>query len=225
MPNLTAYAETCAAIGNVFWNYRMFLLHGESKYMDVLERTLYNGLISGVGLDGKSFFYTNTLEVKNNFTHPDLETGRSGWFTCSCCPTNITRLIPSVPGYIYARKDNNIYVNLYISSSASLEFNKKNSVFLTQQSNYPWDGHIRITLQPGSPVNFNLLLRIPGWARNEATPGGLYQFQNSVDSPIVIMINGQDCNYRKEKGYAVLNRKWKAGDIIELRLPMDVKKI
>lgn len=225
LPNLTAYAETCAAVGNVFWNYRMFLLHGDAKYMDVLERTLYNGLISGVGLDGKSFFYTNTLEVKNNFTHPDLETGRSGWFTCSCCPTNITRLIPSVPGYIYAWKDNNIYVNLYISSSASVEFNKKNSVLLSQQSNYPWDGHIRVTLKPRSPLNFRLLLRIPGWAKNEPTPGDLYRFQNFADSPIVIKINGQECKYEMEKGYAVLTRKWKEGDIIELLLPMEVKKI
>ncbi len=115
LPNTTAYNETCAAIANVFWNERMFLLHGDSKYIDVLEKILYNGLISGVGLDGKSFFYTNAMQIKNSFTHPDMEATRSGWFPCSCCPTNLVRLLPSVPGYIYAQKDDKIFVNLFIS--------------------------------------------------------------------------------------------------------------
>ena len=115
LPNATAYNETCAAIANVFFNERMFLLHGDSKYIDVLEKTLYNGLISGVGMDGKSFFYTNAMQIKNSFQHPDMEATRSGWFPCSCCPTNVVRLIPSIPGYVYAQKDNNVYVNLFIS--------------------------------------------------------------------------------------------------------------
>ncbi len=105
LPNATAYNETCAAIALVYWNYRMFLLHGDAKYMDILEKSLYNGLLSGVGLDGKSFFYTNAMQIKNDFQHADMEATRSGWFECSCCPTNIVRLIPSIPGYMYAQKD------------------------------------------------------------------------------------------------------------------------
>src|SRR4029077_8743862 len=120
LPNTTAYNETCAAIAGVFWNERMFLLHGESKYIDVLEKMLYNGLISGVGLDGKSFFYTNAMQIKNSFNHPDMEATRSGWFPCSCCPTNVVRLLPSVPGYVYAQKDDKLFVNLFISSNVSL---------------------------------------------------------------------------------------------------------
>ena len=121
LPNATAYNETCAAIANVFWNERMFLLHGDSKYIDVLEKILYNGLISGVGLDGKSFFYTNAMQIKNSFSHPDMEATRSGWFPCSCCPTNVTRLLPSVPGYMYAQKDDKIFANLFISGTAALK--------------------------------------------------------------------------------------------------------
>ncbi len=120
LPNATAYNETCAAISNVYWNHRMFLLHGDSKYIDVLEKILYNGLISGIGLDGKSFFYTNAMQIKMGAAHKDMEAARSGWFECSCCPTNLTRLIPSVPGYMYAQKDDNLYVNLFIAGSADL---------------------------------------------------------------------------------------------------------
>ncbi|HET6996468.1 MAG TPA: beta-L-arabinofuranosidase domain-containing protein, partial [Chitinophagaceae bacterium] len=109
LPNATAYNETCAAIANVYFNHRMFMLHGDSKYIDVLEKTLYNGLISGVGMDGKSFFYTNAMQVKSSYSHQDMEVERSGWFPCSCCPTNVVRLIPSVPGYVYAQKDNDLY--------------------------------------------------------------------------------------------------------------------
>jgi DUF1680 family protein len=139
LPNTTAYNETCAAIANVYWNHRMFLLHGNAKYMDVLEKTLYNGLISGIGLDGKSFFYTNAMQVTGRFRHGDLEAARSGWFECSCCPTNLTRLIPAIPGYIYAQKDNDLFVNLFISGSADLSI-RKTPVQITQQNNYPWEG-------------------------------------------------------------------------------------
>src|ERR1700710_2890029 len=133
LPNATAYNETCAAIGSVFLNQRMFLLHGDSKYIDVMEKTLYNGLISGVGLDGKSFFYTNAMQVSDSFTGPDLERERSGWFTCSCCPTNMARLLPSIPGYIYALNGKSVYVNLFISGTANVEVNHK-AVQITQQN-------------------------------------------------------------------------------------------
>jgi DUF1680 family protein len=227
LPNATAYAETCAAIGSVYWNYRMFLLHGDAKYMDILEKTLYNGLISGVGLDGKTFFYTNAMQVKNSFNHNDLEIVRPGWFTCSCCPTNVARLIPSVPGYIYATKGSDIYVNLYISGTASVRTDEKNPIELIQQNNYPWEGNIRLTVNPKRTSDFGLLLRIPGWARNEAIPGGLYKFlgdQTAAPRP-VLTINGQHVDYELVKGYAVIRRSWKKNDVIELTLPMDVKRV
>jgi DUF1680 family protein len=221
LPNATAYAETCAAIGSVYWNYRMFLLHGDAKYIDILEKTLYNGLISGVGLDGKTFFYTNAMQVRNSYTHNDLEIVRPGWFTCSCCPTNVARLIPSVPGYIYATKGSEIYVNLYISGSATI-----NSIQFNQENNYPWDGKIKMTVNPKKPTDLTMMMRIPGWARNEAIPGDLYHFLGS--SPAVkptLTVNGQKVDYEISKGYAIVKRTWKKNDIIELELPMDIKKV
>ncbi len=224
LPNATAYNETCAAIANVYWNHRMFLLHGESKYMDVLEKTLYNGLISGVGMDGNSFFYTNAMEIKNVFNHKDMEAGRSGWFTCSCCPTNVTRLIPSVPGYVFAQNNTDVYANLFISGTTKLMVNKK-EVQIEQQNNYPWDGDLAFKITPRSPVTFALRIRLPGWAQNEPVPSDLYTFQKNTGSEIVIRINGLPTRYSVEKGYAVLNKLWKKGDLVEVKLPMDVKRI
>jgi DUF1680 family protein len=224
LPNETAYNETCAAIGSVFWNERMFLLHGDSKYIDVLEKTLYNGLISGVGLDGKSFFYTNAMQVSTSFTFPDLERSRSGWFTCSCCPTNLVRLLPSIPGYIYAQDGNNVYVNLFISGTGSLMVNNK-AVNITQQNNYPWDGALAFTIDPTSAIAMSVRVRIPGWARNEAMPSDLYSYETSSAQKIDIKINGVPADYRIEKGYAVLTKKWKKGDKVELNLPMNVQRV
>jgi len=224
LPNATAYNETCAAIANVYWNHRMFLLHGDAKYIDILEKSLYNGLISGVGMDGKSFFYTNALEIKNNFKHSDQEGERSGWFTCSCCPTNITRLIPSVPGYVYAQKNDQLYVNLFVSGSSSLTVNKK-SVQIVQKNNYPWEGNLTFTITPQSPLPFSLLIRIPGWARNEAMPSNLYSFQQNSRAPVTIKINGKEVDYKIGNGYAVLSRTWKKGDVVEVNLPMEVRRV
>lgn len=224
LPNATAYNETCAAIANVYWNHRMFLLHGESKYMDILEKSLYNGLISGVGMDGNSFFYTNAMEIKNIFQHKDMEAARSGWFTCSCCPTNITRLIPSVPGYVYAQKNSQIFANLFVSGIASLVINKK-SVQIEQQNNYPWDGNLVFKINPKSPLEFSMHIRIPGWAQGKAMPSDLYTFKDAAEKKVEIKVNGSPINYTIENGYAVLNRKWKKGDKIEVNLPMDVKRV
>ncbi|MGN6604927.1 MAG: glycoside hydrolase family 127 protein [Ginsengibacter sp.] len=224
LPNTTAYNETCAAVANVFWNERMFLLHGDSKYIDVLEKILYNGLISGIGLDGKTFFYTNAMQVTNNFTHPDLEPERSGWFPCSCCPTNLVRLLPSVPGYIYAQKDDQVYANLFISSNVDLKIKNKD-VSITQQNNYPWNGDLKFIINPKSSFDFSMLIRIPGWAHNEAIPSDLYAFENNSDQKVSITINGKEVPYQMEKGYAVLNRKWKKNDVIEVKLPMQVRRV
>ncbi|SDS46818.1 hypothetical protein SAMN05216490_1208 [Mucilaginibacter mallensis] len=224
LPNATAYNETCAAIGDVFWNQRMFLLHGDSKYIDVLEKVLYNGLISGVGLDGKSFFYTNAMQITDGFTHPAMEPTRSGWFECSCCPTNMVRFLPSLPGYIYAQKGNSIYVNLFIAGTANISLNNKN-VKITQVNNYPWSGALSLNVEPQMPARFNVLVRIPGWSRAKAIPSDLYSFENTTPSNIIIKLNGRPVKYILQNGYAVINNQWKKGDKITLNLPMDVKEV
>ncbi|TFF34318.1 glycoside hydrolase family 127 protein [Mucilaginibacter psychrotolerans] len=224
LPNTTAYNETCAAIGSVFWNQRMFLLHGDAKYIDVLEKVLYNGLISGVGLDGKSFFYTNAMQIQEHFNHPDIERERSGWFVCSCCPTNIARLIPSVPGYIYGQNGKDVFVNLFISGTGSMLVNKK-SLQITQQNNYPWDGGLAFIINPASAMDMNFKIRIPGWAQNQAVPSDLYSYQQPLNKKVVIKLNGQPVDYQIEKGYAVISKKWKKGDKVEMLLPMDVQRV
>ncbi len=224
LPNATAYNETCAAIANVYWNYRMFLLHGDAKYMDILEKSLYNGLISGVGLDGKSFFYTNAMQIKNSFQHRDMEATRSGWFECSCCPTNLARLLPSIPGYMYAQKDDNLYINLFINSNTDLTIRNK-PVQIIQQNNYPWDGGLSFNINPKAATAFNVLVRIPGWAQNKAIPSGLYWFQNNSDAKPVIKVNGQPVEYTIQNGYASISRTWKKNDLLEVNLPMEIRRV
>ena len=226
LPNLTAYNETCAAIANVYWNYRMFLLHGDSKYIDVLERSLYNNVISGVGLDGKTFFYPNplTCDAKYKFNEGGSLT-RQPWFNCSCCPTNLCRFLPSVPGYIYAQKQDNIYINLFVASATKINLNAKTSVELSQQTKYPWDGNVKVTIKPQKKSLFAVCLRIPGWVRNQPVPSNLYSYINPVKETISIKVNGQNADYKTENGYAIINREWKQGDVIEYLLPMNIHRV
>jgi DUF1680 family protein len=224
LPNATAYNETCAAIANVYFNHRMFLLHGDSKYIDILEKSLYNGLISGVGMDGKSFFYTNAMQIQHSIQHKDMEEGRSGWFPCSCCPTNVVRLIPSVPGYAYAQKNSDVYVNLFMSGIASLQVNNK-PVTIEQQNNYPWEGNLTFKVNPAGSMPFNLLVRIPGWAQNQAMPSDLYSFVSTSDKRAEIKINDKPVDYKIQNGYAVLAKTWKKGDVVTVNLPMEVRKV
>jgi len=231
LPNGTAYNETCAAIGDVYWNQRMFLLHGESKYIDLMEKVLYNGMLSGVGLDGKSFFYTNAMQVTDGFSHNALERQRSGWFECSCCPTNILRLLPSLPGYIYAQKEHDLYVNLFISSKTTVNM-ADGAVEIVQENNYPWDGNLSFTLSTGAGSTgaamsepLTLRLRIPGWVRDEEIPSSLYSFTDKMGGMPLIRINGERVPYKMEAGYAVLNRKWKKGDKITMNLLMPVREV
>jgi uncharacterized protein len=190
LPNSTAYNETCAAIANVYWNQRMFQLHGEAKYIDILEKSLYNGLLSGVGMDGKSFFYTNAMEIKNHFRHGDMEAERAGWFTCSCCPTNITRLIPPIPGYMYAVRENNLYINLFATSKANILINNK-KVVISQQNNYPWDGDLMIKIDQTTAGPFTMRIRIPGWAQGKAMPSALYSFTGTADKKLKMILKWQ----------------------------------
>ncbi|HET9432059.1 MAG TPA: beta-L-arabinofuranosidase domain-containing protein, partial [Chitinophagaceae bacterium] len=224
LPNATAYNETCAAISNIYWNHRMFLLHGDSKYIDVLEKTLYNGMLSGIGLDGKSFFYTNAMQVREGFGAGRVESTRSGWFECSCCPTNLARIIPSIPGYVYGQKNDDIYINLFINSTTNLLIRNK-PVEIIQQNNYPWEGNLVFLVSPSASTNFSLFVRIPGWAREEAMPSGLYKFESAANSPISIQVNGQPIEYKMQNGYAIITRTWKRNDKLEVTLPMEVRRV
>ncbi|MCI1186629.1 glycoside hydrolase family 127 protein [Hymenobacter sp. DH14] len=224
LPNTTAYNETCASVADVYWNQRMFQLHGEAKYADILEKVLYNGLISGVGLDGKSFFYSNAMQVKNSASFPQTEPARAGWFDCSCCPTNLARLFPALPGYIYGQHDKDVYVNLFVSGTADLQVNKQ-PVQLVQQNNYPWDGGLKFTVNPARTTDFNLLVRIPGWARGEAMPSSLYTFATPSAEKVSIKINGKTTPYTLRNGYAVLARQWRKGDVVDVTLPMEVRRV
>jgi hypothetical protein len=226
LPNLTAYNETCAAIANVYWNYRMFLLHGDSKYIDVLERSLYNGVISGVGLDGKTFFYPNPLECDLHFKFNRGETlDRQPWFDCSCCPSNICRFLPSIPGYIYAQAAGSLYVNLFVQSSSTIQLDKKVPVTISQETKYPWDGDVKITVSPEKANQFALRLRIPGWVRNQPVPGDLYSYLAADVSPFSLTVNGEKVSFKEENGYAVIAREWKQGDVIDYSLPMDIHRV
>jgi len=218
LPNKDAYNETCAAIANVYWNFRMFELHGQSKYIDVLERSLYNNVLSGVSLDGKNFFYPNPLAADGSYT-------RQPWFDCSCCPTNLCRFMSSVTGYIYAQKGNSVYVNLFIGSSATLKLNGKQSVRIRQSSNYPWDGAISLSIQPTQKGKFALRLRIPGWAINQPVPSNLYSYLTPAPSAYTLKVNGMDYKAPVEEGYAVINRDWKKGDIVAYNLPMNIQRV
>ena len=224
LPNATAYNETCASVADVYWNQRMFQLHGHSKYIDVLEKVLYNGLISGVGLDGKSFFYSNALQIRNSASFPQTEPERAGWFDCSCCPTNLARLMPALPGYVYAQKGQDVFVNLFISGESELMVNKK-PLRINQQHNYPWNGDLKFTLSPTTATDFNLLIRLPGWARNEAMPGDLYRFASPSSEKISITINGRPVAYTVRDGYALLARKWHRNDVVEVHLPLEARAV
>jgi len=225
LPNLTSYNETCAAIANVYWNYRMFLLHGDAKYIDVMERSLYNNVIAGVGLDGKTFFYPNPLECDAKFPFNRGSLNRQPWFDCSCCPTNLCRFLPSVPGYIYARKQNTIYINLFVASSTKIDLNSKTSVELNQQTNYPWNGNVKITIDPSNRSKFAVYIRIPGWVRNQPVPGNLYSYINPAKETVVVRVNGKNAEFKTENNYAVIDREWKKGDLIEYNLPLNIHRI
>lgn len=218
LPNHTAYCETCAAIGNIYWNYRMFLVHGDSKYYDVLERTLYNGVISGISLSGDHFFYPNPLETHGDYT-------RSEWFGCACCPSNLCRYIASIPGYVYAQKDNDIYVNLYVQSNAEMQIDDQ-TIAINQKSKYPWDGHIELQVETEETTNFTMKLRIPGWVKNRPVPSDLYSYLNDSISEISVLLNNQKLDFTiGADGYIAINRKWEKGDLIALTLPMNIHRV
>ena len=214
------YCETCAGIGNVYWNHRLFMLHGDAKYIDVLERALYNNVIDGVSLDGKKFFYPNTQSSSGTGRRPE----RSEWFGCACCPGNIARFVASVPGYLYATKDTDVYVNLYAAGRGDLKVGD-NTVTITQETRYPWEGAVKLTIAPSSDCRFALKVRIPGWARNTPVPSDLYKYMDESSDKATLKLNGKPVALAVDKGYVTFDRTWTKGDMIELNLPMPIRRV
>jgi uncharacterized protein len=217
LPNATSYCETCAAIGSAFWNYRMFRLTGEAKYLDVFERTVYNGLISGVSLSGDKFFYVNPLESKG-------QNKRESWFGCSCCPPNIARFMASMPGYVFAKTDDTAYVNLFAACDGTIQL-KNNTVRIKQETWYPWDGTVKLTIEPTGTEMFMLAVRIPGWAQGKPVPSDLYSYVDSNAAPIEFKLNGTVIRPAIKNGFALLQRQWQKRDTVEIEMPMPAKYV
>ena len=216
LPNATAYCETCAAIGNVYVNHRLFLFHGDAKYYDVLERSLYNGVLSGISLDGGSFFYPNPLESAGGYE-------RKAWFGCACCPSNLCRFLPSVPGYIYATHGDSLYVNLFMEGVSDIQVGKR-KLKIEQTTAYPFEGNVSLKLLKGNG-NFAMRIRIPGWVRGQVVPGDLYRFADRKQTPYSVKVNGESVDGDIEKGYLTINRRWRKGDVVEISLDMSPRLV
>ena len=220
LPNQRAYAETCAAIGMCFWNHRMTLLTGDSRYADVFERVLYNGMLSGVSLDGKKFFYTNPLESEGDHH-------RSPWFRCACCPPNLIRFLAAMGQHIYAvsPEQNELYINHYVGSVTIVPVGAQ-QVTLRQRTEYPWEGEVEVSVRPESPAEFGLCLRIPDWARGTLDSTDLYSFVTPGQPSVRASVNGRSIPVESiEDGWLRINRRWKDGDTVVLQLPMTVKRV
>ena len=216
LPNMSAYCETCAAIAQVYLNYRLFLLHGDSKYYDALERSLYNGVISGISIDGGKFFYPNPLQSIGQHQ-------RQPWFGCACCPSNAARFIPSLPQYIYAVKDNSLYINLFNSNTVNVQVGKK-KVTLQQETNYPWDGDITLKIAGGAG-KYALNIRIPGWVKGEVVPSNLYTYTDGKRLGYTVKVNGEAVESPLQQGYFVIDRTWRKGDKVEIHFDMEPRTV
>ena len=223
LPN-HAYNETCAAIANVFWNQRMFLMKGESKYIDVLERTLYNAVLPGISFEGNTFFYPNVLEFDGKEKFNQGASERKPWFNCSCCPSNLSRFIPAVPNYIYAQSENKIYANLFVASNATFNLNNREFT-IEQDTKYPWEGKVRFLISTEKPVDFVFKIRIPGWAQNQPVPSDLYSYVGNQKNSVQLLVDNNSFPVETTKGYVSIHKKWRDGDVVELILPMEVRKV
>lgn len=218
LPNMTAYTETCASVANVFWNHRLYSATGNAMYLDALERTLYNGLISGIGQDGCSFFYPNPLESDGRFE-------RAGWFECSCCPGNVARLLPSMKQYIWSETTAGINLNLFIGSSAHLS-TTEGETDVTVETAYPWTGNVRVTVTPSTEKSrFTIGVRIPAWTGGEPAEGDLYRYVTPEKGRVGIRVNGKKYKAPISDGFAHIDREWKSGDVVEISLPMEPRFI
>ena len=218
LPNDSAYCESCAAIANVLWQHRMSLLKGEAKYADVMELTLYNGMLSGIAVSGDRFCYQNPLASGGS--------QRSEWIGLACCPTNLTRIIPQVGGLAYTTGKQRVVVNLYVAGEATLKMEDGTQVKLTQETDYPWNGRVRMKVTPEQASEFSFCLRIPGWAQGQPVPSDLYRFTDSTLPQVELKVNSELIDATPgEDGYVHLQRRWQAGDVIELDLPMPIHRV
>ncbi len=218
LPNMSAYAETCAGVGVVRWNHRLFLMTGDSKYIDVLERTLYNNVLDGVSLSGDHFFYPNPLASMGQHE-------RREWFGCACCPPNVARTLPSMPEYIYAHRDGEVYVNLYVASETDFEVNGT-PLHLTQQSGFPWEGSVRLQIDPAAALPAQLKLRVPGYVRNSPVPGELYRYVDPEVPSFTVTVNDAIVPVAvDDHGYLTLDRTWNPGDRVEVDFPLEVHAV
>ena len=225
LPNLTAYNETCAAQANILWNQRLFLLTGEAKYIDVLERTLYNGFLSGVGMDGKSFYYVNPLACDGEYRfNRETAMSRQPWYQTSCCPTNVVRLLPSLSGYVYAQRKRDIYVNLYIAGEGRFRI-KDTDVLIRQVTDYPWDGDIVLHVNVSKPLRFNLKLRVPGYTQNQPLPSDLYRFVKTSYEDVYLSLDGMLIPYVLQDGYISLEVEWRSTSQILLSFPLAPRRV
>ena len=218
LPNMSAYCETCAGVGNAKWNHRMFLMTGDSKFIDVLERTMYNNIMDGVSLSGDRFFYPNPLASYGQHE-------RRAWFGCACCPPNVARFLPEMPGYIYAQRAGSVYVNLYVSSATSFNL-PEGKISLAQKSGFPWEGDVAIRVTTNQATAAEIRLRIPGYVRNQPVPSDLYKYLTPANGTFPVKVNGASLQYQiDEQGYVTLNRSWSNGDVIEIDFPMEVQVV
>jgi len=224
LPNATAYLETCAAIANALWNERMFLLHGDAKYLDVVERVIYNGFLSGVSMTGDRFFYPNPLESDGVRKFNMGACDRAPWFGCSCCPVNDVRFIPEIASFIYATRGEDLFVNLFIGGSAKLDLAGA-PIEVKQTTRYPWEGKVNLAFALAQPKRFTLNLRVPGWARQDPVPSDLYRYADGLKPQVRLSVNGKTVGLKLERGFAQIERTWKAGDTVTLDLEMPVRRV
>jgi DUF1680 family protein len=217
LPNLSAWNETCAAYGNVVWNHRLFLLNRDARYIDVMERVLYNALLVGVSLRGDRFFYQNPLKSFGDYD-------RFEWINVPCCPPNVVRLVASLGDYVYATADHDLYVNLFMDNTADIEFDS-GQVTLRQETRYPWDGAIRLHIEQSDDAPFALNVRVPGWSRGSVMPGDLYAYTDAANPSVRLRVNGQPTQFVIENGYARLERTWRTGDVVDIEIPMPVRRV
>lgn len=217
LPNENAYCETCASVGMVFWNQRMGMLTGDAKYIDVLEKSLYNGALDGISLAGNQFFYGNVLASNG-------KQARRDWFGTACCPSNIARLLESLGNYIYGYNDNSIWVNLFVGSQTAIPL-KEQEVNIRTQTNYPWEGTLDIHVSPKKKTVFAVRVRYPGWVSGEAVPGGLYTYDAAQHAAAVVSVNNRSVTYQLENGYLVIDREWAPGDKLTVSFPMEIRRV
>ena len=223
LPNEQAYCETCASVGMVFWNQRMNAMTGNAEYIDVLERSLYNGALDGLSLSGDRFFYGNPLASRGQHY-------RREWFGTACCPANIARMIASLGDYIYAKSDDAIYVNLFVGSNTTIPL-KSGNVGVKMETNYPWEEDIKINIDPLKKSKFRIYVRIPGWLGDKIVPGNLYERDRANELIVVghlrysVEVNGKQITAKQENGYFIIDREWDKGDILAIKIPMEVKRI